>query len=42
MSKKIFVPPRQSIREYVPDNLTDEDFELYDNDYEPDWESDER
>lgn len=24
------------------EKLTDEDFELYDNDYEPDWESDER
>lgn len=24
------------------DKLTDEDFNLYDNDYEPDWESDER
>lgn len=27
MSKKIFVPPIPSIREYIPENLTDEDFE---------------
>ena len=26
----------------ILDGLTEEDFELYDNDYEPDWESDER
>ncbi len=40
-NQKVAQLATQTLKEIL-NGLTEEDFELYDNDYEPDWESDER